>query len=272
MYRLCDLLRARGCEAWIYPGGGAKNDGYGYLDFITEEMERNDIVVYPEVVRGNPCRFRRVARYVLYFPGVLGGSRRFRSTEAVFTWDKKYYDADVLYQSGLERDVFLNFHKERDMDCVFVHKGGRWKDAPELAGLTEINMDYPATRKELVELLNRTRVLYSFDAHSVLNEEALLCGVRVKTATEQGWEDYVSCEHFDGEELDGQVERFIAKTQSLPASSAEMCLHGSMLYFRYKIFMYRLLLRFSKKKRYERKIAKYQLKIIRKFIGWDGVA
>ena len=271
MYNLANILSNYGYESYIYPGGAVKSDKYNYLDCITRDMEKNDIIIYPEVVKNNPCRFRNVVRYILYYPGILGGNKSYYKTEMIFTWDKKYYNADVLYQSGLDRKKFVNLHKKRIVNCVFVHKGGRWKKIPELDNLIEINMDYPKTKNELIELLNQTNILYSFDKDSVLNEEALLCGVNVKIVTNDGFEDYISKESFNSDIFNEQVRNFINKTQNMKCYYAEPYFNFKMIYLRYKIFIYRILYSITNKEKFRKKIVKYQLKIIKRFIGWDGI-
>ena len=271
MYNLAGILSSHGYEAYIYPGGQVKSNKYNYIDYITRDMEKNDIIIYPEVVKNNPCRFRHVVRYVLYYPGILGGNNSYSKKEMIFTWDKKYYNADVLYQSGLDRNIFINLHKKRTVNCVFVHKGGRWKNVPELDNLIEINMDYPKTKHDLVNLLNKTDILYSFDKDSVLNEEALLCGVNVKIVTCDGFEDYISKENFDNNIFNEQIKNFINKTQNMKCYYVEPCINFDMMYFRYKIFIYRVLYGITNNEKFRKKIGKYQLKVIKKFIGWDGI-
>lgn len=71
LYRLSVELEKRGLSAPILCY--KKTDGYHCINAFTKEMQENDIVIYPEVVRGNPLGFFRVVRYVLYYPGKLGG-------------------------------------------------------------------------------------------------------------------------------------------------------------------------------------------------------
>ena len=222
LYTLYEILRAKGYEAFIHCPG--ENRGhYHYMNDVARDTRLRDIAVYPEIVSGNPLRFQNVVRYVLFYPGKIGGDKFYHPRELVFTWDARYYDAPELFLPCLDRSLFFDEKLPKTQDCRFVHKRGKWREVKEAEGLTEINMDYPSSREELARLLKTTGTLYSFDESSLLNLEALSCGARVKIITADGIRDCLEAdfERFRPEAIDRSVNRFIQLTQNMSYFTGE---------------------------------------------------
>src|SRR5206468_9783222 len=86
LHRLCHLLNEAGYSARLLPN---RLD----LPFATNPAWNtplhsgsigDGIVIYPEVVSGNPLLARRVVRWALNFPGKLGGDASYAESEMVF--------------------------------------------------------------------------------------------------------------------------------------------------------------------------------------------
>lgn len=214
LYMLSDLLEKRGINAPVLCH--TPSPGHHCITAFTGRMQLEDIAVYPETVAGNPLRFHRVARYVLYYPGRLGGDSVFDEHEHVVVWDRTYMEnVPELTLPLLDRTLFYDAGLPRTQDCVYEHKDGgvtRRVDAP---GAFRITMDCPAERSELAALLRRTRVLYSYDHHSLLNDEATACGAVVKLVTDEGLVDHVPALVPDEERVRSQLALFIEATQAL---------------------------------------------------------
>lgn len=183
----------------------------------------NPIVIYPEVVIGNPLHAQHVARWILNVPGHLGGDTTFDGSELIFTWCKDFYPTDrILSWDIVERDLFNDkILPDKEMDCFYVGKGP-FRGANPTAftdGMVEITRTWPSERHELADLLRRTRVLYTYDDLTMLTFEALLCGCKVVLLPEQRelliddpiW-DFVKQDH------EAQFMRFILETQRYQAS------------------------------------------------------
>ena len=111
------------------------------LDKIDARLRKVAIAVYPEIVAGNPLRIRNVARLVLFYPGRNGGMRHYHKSEMTVAYFPEFLPgADVLTIPWIDENLFNNPGFPRTLDCCFVHKGGRWKDPPELRNLTTITM------------------------------------------------------------------------------------------------------------------------------------
>jgi hypothetical protein len=164
LYRLKDELIKRGYDVTVCQGG--------------DRVPYGSIVVYPEIVDGNPLNAKTVIRYVLNTPGLLGGDKEYDESEIVFTYHPSYYDAPVLTVPTIE-DFFQDEGLPRAGACFWVGKGINIPRIPETDGLMEITYTWPKTREELANLLNTKVVFYSYDNNTALNAEAKKCGCKV---------------------------------------------------------------------------------------------
>ncbi len=218
LYALAEILQTQGFDVFMYALASREKSNLRFISSVTRDMRKNDIVIYPEIVPGNPLSFQNVVRYVLYFPGKLGGDSRYDAYEQIFTFDKRYYaNAPVLTINNIDSSLFhVDPSVTKDRDCYFVYKGGKWKEVDELKNLQQINMQEPASRAELARLLQRTKTLYSYDHFSLLLDEAVACGCTVKLITQDGFADYkTSVQPNQGKYDPNQLQFFITKTQNM---------------------------------------------------------
>jgi hypothetical protein len=216
---LADALLKSGLEVLVWSADCSRDYDYKYIntESITKEIRENDIVVYPESVKGNPLRFQNVVRWVLYFPGQIGdGENEYHKSEQLFTWAKKYYnDIPVLCFPCVDEKLFYNDGKEKTENCYFIHKGGKFREIPEIEGFTEINMTYPETKEKFAELLRKTKVLYSYDRYSAVLNEAMACGAQVKIIEKGRIIDLAYADIYTGEKAKQNLKKFIKITQDM---------------------------------------------------------
>jgi hypothetical protein len=209
---------ARGFEVYLYSGKPYQSQ-YRYLEHLTPELQAEAVVIYPEIVCGNPLQVARVVRYVLYYPGKIAGASQYHPSETIFSYTRAFYpEVPVLTVPWIDASLFYNDGQPKTEDFSFVHKGGKCRNAPETEGLVEITMNWPTIRTELADLLRRTRVLYSYDACSALLDEAQLCGADVRIVTPEGIEAYISDYTNYVANFETQLTAFIKTTQALPAA------------------------------------------------------
>jgi hypothetical protein len=141
------------------------------------------VVIYPEVVYGNPLGAPRVVRYVCNRPGLLGGSSRFDDGEKLFVYSRQFLhciarDVDgVLYKPMLDDELFSPPSETipRVKRLLYVGKGSYIDGVLDRGSYTEITRAWPA-RAELPELFRQADHLVSFDTTSLIVYEAALCG------------------------------------------------------------------------------------------------
>jgi hypothetical protein len=175
------------------------------------------IVVYPEVTPGNPLGAKQVVRWVLNFPGHLGGDREFDKSELVYAWSEEFYSTDRLLSFDfVEHELFNAINLPlKDVDCFYFGKGllRGVEPIPLTEGMTQITKTWPAKRADLADLLRRTRVLYTYDDRTMLALEALLCGCRVIFLPEHK-EIHPDGFEFARQEHGAQLLRFISESQN----------------------------------------------------------
>lgn len=195
LHLLCHCLNRAGLEAYvvIYPAEpGLDPTDPGLLTPIANAAVAlrhraagvSPILVYPEVIPGNPFGAHTIVRYVLNFPGLLGGDTAYPPRELVFG-----YSRVLATRAGSDQVVFIPTSdptvftpdppRERRGACFWamkyrlVHDGALF---PVTAGAVEITRDLPAsqTPAEIADLFRRSEVFYAYE-NTALALEAALC-------------------------------------------------------------------------------------------------
>ena len=139
LYKLAAVLREHGQRVRLWSWGDTRQPGFDYAEHCTSQMREEDIVIYPETVKGNPLQIRNVVRWILFFPGRLGGESCYHPSEKVFTWSEEYYaGAPKLTVDIIDRKLFFDAGLPRTRDCTFVHKGGSGKICPNWRALRKL--------------------------------------------------------------------------------------------------------------------------------------
>lgn len=176
LHRLIHLLNEKGFDAYSV---SSTNPLWNEKIINPADLTNDFIVVYPEIIKGNPNKLNKVVRWVLYYPGIIGGDKEYDPRELVFTWDKDYLDIpNELKVFTIEPELF-NKGTNNELDCFWVHKGSSKTRSPITDGMFEITINSPSTREELANLLKRTKTFYTYDDKTQLIYEAMLCGCRV---------------------------------------------------------------------------------------------
>jgi hypothetical protein len=166
LYRLAELLRQRGFAATI----NEKPAGDDY------------VAVYPETVKEiNPWGAPHVVRYLLHRPGVVGGPKSYPKGVLKVWYNGIFRGSDidpVLNIQIVELDLFnLQGVGIRETTSTWIGRAARYgyqKGKP--VGETMIAHNWPPTRKEVADLLKRSKVLYTYEPFTSLTTEAALCG------------------------------------------------------------------------------------------------
>lgn len=221
LHRLCHWLNEQGHDAALntnvlHPTWNTKHD-----NTVTPET----IVVYPEIVHGNPLRAKRVVRYVLNHPGLLGGDKTYAKDEAAVYY-AEYFRTSCeaaattvlgrLYVGVVEPELFHAEGRKGQYDACYIGKG--WRIAqrhPEWMQIARlITAQRPLTREKLGDVLRQTKTLYSYDHMSAINHEARLCGARVmivqKHGTVKKYDRPAELDHPLAYEDGSDVEKFAA--------------------------------------------------------------
>ena len=135
-----------------------------------ERQIPNSIVVYPEIVQGDPMQAGSYVKWLLnkaHFPD-----------EPCWAWDSQMGDYPTLTVEIIERDLFRPSDGPREGACYWVGKGELDESVlpPDAQEISRFNM---FTRKEVADALRSSEYLISFDPFTCVNLEAVLCGTPV---------------------------------------------------------------------------------------------
>lgn len=140
------------------------------------------VVIYPEIITGNPVGGRRVVRYLLNKEGAIGGnSMEASEDDFILSFSKSFHDRANAHLIKLSRQPIFNTYDskptaERTLDLTYIGKGSNYDNCFVVKDTVEITRLWPQSREELATLFKNTRFFYTWDAISQTNLDALFCG------------------------------------------------------------------------------------------------
>lgn len=152
---------------------------YDFLNGLTP------IVIYPETVPGNPLGASIVVRYVLNYPGLLGGDTSYPESEICVAYSETLAASvpnvrQVLFLPASDPAVFRPFPRvARSGSCYYAAKyqaiyGGQLSDiTKDSVAITRGRLDSQSL-EEIAALFRRSELFYCYE-NTALAIEALLC-------------------------------------------------------------------------------------------------
>jgi predicted O-linked N-acetylglucosamine transferase (SPINDLY family) len=196
LHELCDSLNKLGHSAAMLLTGTGKytisSDARYYgpnLQWysLKDNDEANDfvrdgIVIYPEMITGNPLGGKRVVRYLLNSEGAVKGNGMEASEEDfILAFVDKYHKAPHACLAKFSfNPIFNNDNSidtlDRPIDLTYIGKGASYNQCFVIPNTLEITREWPRTKPELAMLFKNTRFFYSWDVSSQTITDALFCG------------------------------------------------------------------------------------------------
>jgi len=173
LYLLRDELKGLGYDAEIMP----------FDKPIT--IPDDTIVIYPEVVDGNPLKAKNVVRYYLNREGMASGNKVNASpNDFILAFNKLYHDNPqaIIRKENLNPHCYFGnkLTLNRKLDCTYIGKGSMYSDQCRVIdGTIEITRTAPADKEGLADLLRQTRFFFTYDICTALTSEAIICGAIV---------------------------------------------------------------------------------------------
>lgn len=158
------------------PIKGCKLTNWPYVDDDT-------IVVYPEVVFGNPLGAKHVVRWFLNvnrFTGEYEGEQPYGKEDMFICYRDVFNDYRLnpacrqVTLRHFDYDLYKRWnYGHREGSCFIVRKGGARVDLPPT--VPGVVIDH-LTEEKKVEVLNQCRYCYSFDTQTFYSTIAAICG------------------------------------------------------------------------------------------------
>lgn len=224
LHKLCDVLNRNGYTAKLWPlwkpclsthmtrksipsalayfasriRRGRYTTNSLYLTPMAKKADiAGSIVVYPEIVSGNPLHAERYVRWFLHKPGFHEGKFEYKDHDLCFSYQDAFNNINqpITYGGTLTiSETFLHTYKfsnarERSKICHMVRKG---RDRPDLPNLKDCWVVDGRTHQELAKIFNECRICYFYDLYTAYSVYAAVCGcipviVPIKGVTKQDW-------------------------------------------------------------------------------------
>ncbi len=227
LHKLCAILKELGHESYLHPYRkhyGEKNrilvrkwlrnmkDRYRHgrgdygrytvnpvfdtpvLHVIDDSLLKDFVVVYPEIVFGNPLSSQRVVRWLLHNPGSLTGRFKYGNNELYF----KYRSGiDISYSSGsvVSNNVLKVVHcplEVYNLNGVSLDRKGtayclrKGKHKPIQHDLNGSILIDGKSNTEIASIFKRVKTFVSYDTYTAYSRFAVLCGCESIVIPDQG--------------------------------------------------------------------------------------
>lgn len=187
LHKLAEVLTGLNEEVYLItdrtiPGSKAICTTSEHAGEILKSNEPS-VMIYPEVVYGNPYNAKNVVRWVLYSPGLNGGDPVYDPSEHVFLYRKEfgintpYKDNKILFTFLPKTDFFYDMGSERSGDCYLLRKGSRiHNDRVDGFYLDDSINSMSDVDTFLLEIFNKYERFISYDTFTYYSSIAALCG------------------------------------------------------------------------------------------------
>lgn len=139
------------------------------------------IVVYPEIIHGNPLNAARYVRWMLYGGPPNAQYANYSPEDLYFCFQKafdRHYDGlkfgGILYVVDLMLDIYVqtNF-RQRSGVCYMIRKGKARSDLPSLDGKLVVD---GLKHRRLAKIFNEKQYCYFYDPYTAYSSYAAACG------------------------------------------------------------------------------------------------
>ena len=141
-----------------------------------DEIDDNTIVVYPEVVSGNPLNAKNVVRWVLLELGIempLDHYKKWSTSDLVYHWETN----DKQLSCPFYNDIFTNTNPEnRNKTCYLIkkgrliHKNIKYLHPPDSICIDDLSL------QEKAKIFNECKFFYSYDPNTAYILFSAACG------------------------------------------------------------------------------------------------
>lgn len=208
MHKFCDVLNSLGYRSSLWPLWKPRNLSASLFDspirtvsylasrvyrgpypinakYNTPVASENDVqdsvVIYPEIVNGNPLRAKRYVRWLLHEPGFHEGKVSYALGDLYFCYQEAFHKncQGMIYGGPLTiADTLLNIYKqtntgERTKICYMIRKGKDRPDLPDLRGKWVVD---DLNHIELAKAFNECKICYFYDTYTAYAQYASACG------------------------------------------------------------------------------------------------
>jgi hypothetical protein len=201
LHKLADSINRLGHQACVlfFLGHGKEttwhhsvNPNHFHADFIyynqfksSKELENfilDSVVVYPEIITGNPLKSPKVVRYFLNREGFIkkGVPIHPGKNDFFLSWSHLYHEDPNHILRFDDKFLFTDFKvlplSNRQIDCSYIGKGSKYGTCTPIPNTIEITRTWPQNKSDYEDLLKKTRFLYTRDSATAVIADAINFG------------------------------------------------------------------------------------------------
>lgn len=230
LHHLCDLINKIGYKCYLYPGFDNveinllnyktvlpsffkklirqpfrifktnKRFNTPVLKKIPEKYNFDEfIIIYPEIVFGNPLGAKNVVRWLLHNAGFFSGKIYYGPNEIYFKYSNQYKDITYLNSQTSINNLYiftylrnhyneLNWAPERRGIAYCVRKGEITSVPMSMEGAILID---GMKHAQISQIFKRSKYFISFDGHTAFSRFAALCGCISIVVPKEGIDEHV---------------------------------------------------------------------------------
>lgn len=202
LHDLCDTLNRQGFEAAmvLFHGSDAKAQSWQWAytdraDFYHPDHQRvrlnindadnsvrdfleNGVIIYPDLIVGNPLGASRVVRYLLYKNHSYVAAS---ANEYILSFSTMFHSSPDSYLFKHFSDE--NFHSrgaahwsKRTLDLTYIGKGATFANCFKIPETVVLTRQWPDDKNQLGILLRQCRYFFTWDSVTATNFDAVSCG------------------------------------------------------------------------------------------------
>jgi hypothetical protein len=200
LHKLCDILITLGYNTYLHPMENPFyiNENYKYQVINKEEIDlNNDVILYPEIIWGNPLNGKNIIRYIMNNGHItLGRKETWGEEDFWLYYSELFYDGiknkNILTVIDSFLDLYKDYNLERTIESCHTY---RKNDNPtnKVHNDDSIEINFNHNPEDLVTIFNNCKRFYSYDNKTYLNTIAALCGCESIIVTEEdNFEKYIN--------------------------------------------------------------------------------
>lgn len=147
-----------------------------------KKIPEDSVVIYPEIVNGNPLGAKHVVRWLLHQPGFHTSIINYEAGEIYYKFNSaiKDFHRDGAFTSQHELkviyypiDIYNESNDIRDIDCCYLVRKGIYKE--QIHPVNAVRID-GLTHKEVAAIFKRSKKFICYDDYTAYSIFAVLCG------------------------------------------------------------------------------------------------
>ena len=221
LHKLCHLLNELGYQAELYPAFSTVDksiisSSWGMVkifiksifnkyktninfqtpifNFVFNKINDDCIVIYPEVVNGNPLRAKNVVRWLLHNPGFHTGKVNYAKGELYFKFNSAikdfYFPGSIMSNNELEIiDYPLQYYNNLNND---INRSGtayclrKGKDKEIVHDIENSILIDGKSHAEIANIFRSVNTFISYDTLTAYSFFAVLCGAESVVVPDKG--------------------------------------------------------------------------------------